>query len=123
MERKENKAVRNSLASYGLRTVLFLAMILCLATGFMLLNACYWMDQSDGRMRSFQKAVGGVGMGADSTPAWNLIHYDPRLQSVDDSNLWPTPGGYPFSPSAVSIVIVFREFPWKDLQIVKADEL
>lgn len=123
MERKENKAVSSAIASSGLRALLFLAVILFLAIGCLFLDAHQWMNQSDGRMRSFQRAVGGVGMGAASTPAWNLIHYDPRLQPVDDSDLWPIPGGYPFSPSAVSIVIVFRESPRKDLEIVKAGEL
>jgi len=123
MERKKNKALRHTLASSGLWAILFLALALCLAASFLLLDAYKWLNRSDEGMRSFQRAVGGVGMGAASAPAWNLIHYDPRLQSVDDYNLWPIVGGYPYSPAAVSIVILFREHPRKDLEIVKTDEL
>jgi len=57
------------------------------------------------------------GSGRDS--AWNLLHYDPRLQGVDDSNLWPVPGSYPYNPSAVSAAVSFREAPREDLRITK----
>ena len=73
-------------------------------------------------MRLFQRSVGGLGMGAAATPAWNVLHYDPRLQPVDDSNLWPIAGSYPYSPSAVSTVVAFRELPREDLKIIKVDK-
>ena len=75
-----------------------------------------------GEMRSFQRLVGGLGMGAASTPAWNVLYYDPRLQPIDDSNLWPIAGGYPYNPSAVSTVITFRELPREDLMIIKVEQ-
>jgi hypothetical protein len=68
-------------------------------------------------MHLFHRTVGGLGMGAAAAPAWNILHYDPRLQSVDDSNLWPIAGSYPYSPSAVSTTVVLRELPREDLQI------
>ena len=72
-------------------------------------------------MRMFQRTVGGLGMGAAATPAWNLLYYDPRLQSIDDSNLWPIPGSYPYSPSGVSSAITLRELPREDLRITKVE--
>ena len=70
-------------------------------------------------IRLFQRSVGGLGMGAAASPAWNLMHFDPRLQSVDDSNLWPIAGSYPFSPSAASASVDIRELPREDLQIIR----
>jgi hypothetical protein len=73
-------------------------------------------------MRSFQRTVGGLGMGSVAAPAWNLLYYDPRLQPVNDSNLWPVAGAYPYSPSALSSVVTFRELPREDLQILKVGQ-
>lgn len=70
-------------------------------------------------MRSFQRAVGGLGMGAGAAPAWNVLYYDPRLQPIDDSNLWPVAGSYPFSPLAASTAVSFREISREDLRIIK----
>jgi hypothetical protein len=86
------------------------------------LDAVYWDPLHGGKdMRLFQRSVGGLGMGAAATPEWNLFYYDPRLQPVDDSNLWPVPGSYPYSPSAASAVVVFREHPREDLQLTKVE--
>jgi hypothetical protein len=72
--------------------------------------------------RLFQRTIGGLGMGATPAPAWNLLHFDPRLQSIDDSNLWPVPGGYPYSPTAASAAVGLREMPQEDLKIIKVDQ-
>jgi hypothetical protein len=73
-------------------------------------------------IRLFQRCVGGLGMGAAATPAWSLLHFDPRLQPVDDSNLWPVAGSYPFSPSAASASVTIRESPRQDLQIIRNEQ-
>jgi hypothetical protein len=72
-------------------------------------------------MRLFQRTIGGLGMGAAATPAWNILHFDPRLQSIDDSNLWPVAGSYPYSPSAASAVIALKELPREDLTIIRIE--
>jgi hypothetical protein len=62
----------------------------CLAILFLTLDAGHKSHSSGmDKMHLFQNTVGGIGMGAAATSAWNLLHYDPRLQSIDDSNLWP----------------------------------
>ncbi len=68
-------------------------------------------------MRLFQRTVGGLGMGSAAAPAWNLLHYDPRLQAVDDSGLWPVPGSLPYSPAAASATVAITELPREDLTI------
>jgi len=60
-------------------------------------------------------------MGAAVVPAWNVLHFDPRLQPVDDSSLWPIAGGYPYSPSAASSAVTFTEIPREDLVITKVE--
>ena len=70
-----------------------------------------WRAQRDGAARVFQKAVGGLGMGAIAAPIWQFINYDPRIMSVDDSITWPVPGGYSFGPERTSTVSSFDEKP------------
>ena len=87
------------------------------------LDAVYWSPRSgDDETRLFQRSVGGLGMGAASTPSWSIIHYDPRLQPIDDSTLWPVPGTFPYSPSAAATVVVFEELPREDLRIIKVKQ-
>jgi hypothetical protein len=68
-------------------------------------------------MVTFQRMVGGVGMGAISTPIWNFINFDPRIQPIDDSTLWPIPGGYSYGPDRTATVSYFEEIPVNQLLI------
>ena len=86
------------------------------------LLAIFWDQYSWERIQSdqmvaFQRMVGGVGMGAISTPIWNFINFDPRIQPVDDSTLWPIPGGYSYGPDRTATVSYFEEFPVNQLLI------
>lgn len=78
-------------------------------------------SDSANEMRLFQRTVGGLGMGAAAAPSWGILYYDPRIQPVDDSGLWPVPGIYPFNPSAASSVVAFKEIPRNDLAITKIE--
>ncbi len=62
-------------------------------------------------MRTFQRATGGTGMGAIATPIWQFINYDARIAIVDDSMMWPVPGGYSFGPDRTGSVTYFEETP------------
>ena len=112
--------MRGSLASGGFKLTIAAAGAACLAVLLLALDSRQDGSCADtGAIRLFQRTVGGLGMGSAATPAWNLLHYDPRLQSVDDSNLWPVAGGYPYSPSAVSAAAGIRELPREDLIIIR----
>ena len=94
----------------------------CLTVLLLMFEESDWRHSSgSGEMRVFQRSIGGLGMGAAAAPAWNVLHYDPRLQSVDDSNLWPIPGSYPYSPSAASSAADIRELPREDLRIIRIE--
>lgn len=56
-------------------------------------------------------------MGAISTPIWNFINFDPRIQPIDDSTLWPIPGGYSYGPDRTATVSYFEEMPINQLLI------
>ena len=71
------------------------------------------------QMIAFQRMVGGVGMGAISTPMWNFINFDPRIQSIDDSIIWPIPGGYSYGPDRTATVSYFEEIPVNQLFLEK----
>lgn len=53
-------------------------------------------EQSAGRM--FQRTVCGLGIGSALRPDWGFATYDPRVDSADETRLWPVPGGYSYSP-------------------------
>ncbi len=114
--------MRSSLASSGLRLLIATLVVVCLTVLLLSFEESCWSHSSLTEVLLFQRTVGGLGMGAASTPAWNLLHYDPRLQPVDDSNLWPVAGGYPYSPSAVSTAAGIRELPREDLEIIRAEK-
>jgi len=115
----EVEALRTSHTSAGARFVFLVIAAAAFAVLVLVLEGNRNNPSAAREMRLFQRAAGGIGMGAAATPAWNLLHYDPRLQGVDDSNLWPVPGSYPYNPSAVSAAVSFREVPREDLRITK----
>lgn len=115
--------MRESIASSGLKLSIVTVAAACLAVLLFTLDSKKDFNSTDtSEMRLFQRSVGGLGMGSAATPAWNLLHYDPRLQSVDDSNMWPVAGGYPYSPSAVSTAAGMRELPREDLKIIRVEQ-
>ena len=123
MGRTKGASVRESLESSGFKLSIAAAAAACLAVLLLALdsrNVSNFADASE--MRLFQRSVGGLGLGSAATPAWNLLHYDPRLQSIDDSNMWPVAGGYPYSPSAASTAAGIRELPRGDLIIFRVEQ-
>lgn len=74
-----------------------------------------WRHVQTEKMVTFQKMVGGLGMGAISTPLYNFINYDARIQPVDDSITWPIPGIYSYGPDRTVTVSYFEEFPRNQL--------
>jgi hypothetical protein len=92
------------------RTILLLLTLLVLLTaGVIIADMRTWSGQQAEDMRTFQRATGGLGMGAIATPLWQFINYDPRILSVDDSITWPVPGGYSFGPDRTGTVSYFEE--------------
>jgi hypothetical protein len=95
--------------------LLFLLGLITLTILTIALDRYYWKRIQSDQMVSFQKMVGGVGMGAISTPIWNFINFDPRIQPVDDSITWPIPGGYSYGPDRTATVSYFEEIPVNQL--------
>src|SRR5512136_1213048 len=96
--------------------LLFLITITVLAIAMDLYS---WKRIQSDQMVAFQRMVGGVGMGAISTPIWNFINFDPRIQPVDDSIAWPIPGGYSYGPDRTATVSYFEEIPFNQLFLEK----
>jgi len=95
---------------------LFFLMVLTALTVLAIAYDQYsWKRIQSDQMVAFQRMVGGVGMGAISTPIWNFINFDPRIQSTDDSTLWPIPGGYSYGPDRTATVSYFEEIPVNQL--------
>ena len=99
--------------------LLFLIVLIALTIFAIAYDQYSWKRIHPDQMVAFQRMVGGVGMGAISTPIWNFINFDPRIQSVDDSTLWPIPGGYSYSPDRAATVSYFEEIPVNQFMIKK----
>jgi hypothetical protein len=95
--------------------LLFLIVLICLTIFAMAWDQYSWKRIQSDQMIAFQRMVGGVGMGAISVPIWNFINFDPRIQPVDDSTLWPIPGGYSYGPDRTATVSYFEEIPVNQL--------
>jgi hypothetical protein len=95
----------------------FLVVLIALTVLAIALDQYSWKRIQSDQMVAFQRMVGGVGMGAISTPIWNFINFDPRIQPVDDSTLWPIPGGYSYGPDRTATVSYFEELPVNQLLI------
>ena len=91
--------------------LLFLIVLITLTMLAMAWDQHSWKRVRSDQMVAFQRMVGGVGMGAISTPIWNFINFDPRIQPIDDSTLWPIPGGYSYGPDRTATVSYFEEIP------------
>jgi len=96
---------------------LFLAVLIALTILTITLDQYSWKRIQSDQMVAFQRMVGGVGMGAISVPVWNFINFDPRIQPIDDSTLWPIPGGYSYGPDRTATVSYFEEIPVNQLLI------
>ena len=102
--------------------LLFLIVLITLTISAMAWDQYSWKRVQADQMVAFQKMVGGVGMGAISTPIWNFINFDPRIQPIDDSITWPIPGGYSYGPDRTATVSYFEEIPFNQLSLVKMNE-
>lgn len=92
------------------RIVLFSVILLVLITAAAIaLDMLAWRGHKAEDIRVFQRATGGLGMGAIATPIWQFINYDARILSVDDSITWPVPGGYSYGPDRTGTVSYFEE--------------
>ena len=101
--------------------LIFLSFLIILNTVAIASDMYVWKHVQAEKMAVFQRMVGGLGMGAISTPIWNFINYDPRIQPVDDSITWPIPGGYSYGPDRTATVSYFEEIP-KNQLIIKREK-
>lgn len=91
------------------------AILIVLAIAAIAYDMSVWKHVQAEKMVTFQRMVGGLGMGAISTPLYNFINYDPRIQPVDDSITWPVPGVYSYGPDRTATVSYFEEIPRNQL--------
>jgi len=58
----------------------------------------FWKDYKEDRIKAFQRYVCGLGLGASVNPRWGFINFDPRVDPIDETGLFPIPGNYSYSP-------------------------
>ncbi len=94
----------------GVAGLLALVISLVLAVGTVLLyeHGSRGTEKQE-TQAAFQLALGGVGMGAITVPAWNFGDFDPRIQPGGYDRIYPIPGGYSYSPDRLTMVSSFRD--------------
>ena len=110
--------------SEGQALLLLLAVIVVLISGF-----TFYDDYSHGarlnrtRTMAFQQMVGGLGMGAVSSPKWCFHAFDPRYESICYAAAYPVPGSYGYCPYDTIVATGFGELGKRTNQIqLKAPE-
>jgi hypothetical protein len=89
--------------------LLIIILLIFTAGAALVLDMPFRQDRRIEKAMIFQRATGGLGMGAIATPIWNRVDYDPRLLSVEECIAWPVPGGYSYGPDRAATVTFFTE--------------
>lgn len=96
--------------SEGQSLLLFLAVIVVLITGFTFYDSyAHGARLNRPRSMAFQQMVGGLGMGAVSSPKWCFHAFDPRYESICYAAAYPVPGSYGYCPYDTIVATGFGE--------------
>jgi len=58
---------------------------------------------------SFQHLTCGFGLGGSINPRWGFNNFDPRVEWIEETNLFPVPAGYIYSPARTLSITDFKE--------------
>jgi hypothetical protein len=96
------------------KEVIYIILVICLvifAVTAIVYDSYGFRTGQRGYINSFQKAIGGLGIGAVAKPSWCYINYDPRVEGVCSCIEWPVPGGYCYCPDHTGSVVYMEESP------------
>ena len=110
--------------SEGQALLLLLAVIVVLISGFTFYDAyAHGARLNRSRSMAFQQMVGGLGMGAVSSPKWCFHAFDPRYESICYAAAYPIPGSYGYCPYDTIVATGFGELGKRTHHIIlKAPE-
>lgn len=77
------------------RILMIIFLLILIASVLLGIETRYYRDSETGQIQQF---LGGLGLGSAIIPEWGFLNYDPRIDFVDETSLWPIPGGYSYSP-------------------------
>ncbi len=90
------------------KNLIMLALVLNLLVAVLLFSELFGYKNLD-KAIGFQSLSGGLGLGASVNPRWGYINFDPRIERIEETNLYPVPGGYVYSPERGTSVSEFNE--------------
>lgn len=93
----------------NIQYLIFVCIITVLAILSLSLDAYSWKHRKADSLISFQRTVGGLGIGATLKPSWCYISYDPRLENQCSCIEWPIPGGYCYCPDHTGTITYIEE--------------
>jgi hypothetical protein len=96
--------------SEGQSLILSLAVIVVLIAGFTFYDAyAFGARLKRPETTAFQEMVGGLGMGAVSSPKWCFHAFDPRYESICYAAAYPVPGSYGYCTYDTVVATGFGE--------------
>ncbi len=92
------------------KRVISLAVLLFLAAvSVVFIDSCTVNGTGTEKVRAFQRLACGLGIGASINPRWGFTVFDPRVETIDETSLFPVPGGYSYSPDRGLSVTAIKE--------------
>lgn len=80
------------------RRVVIAVCILFLVLSSLMIYERYNTNIGHDKVRKFQQLACGFGLGASVNPKWGFMNFDLRIDTIDETVLFPVPGGYSYSP-------------------------
>ncbi len=91
-----------------MKKLIVIILLINLLTLLLLVAERLFKDDLSG-VKEFQSLTFGIGLGASVNPRWGYSIFDPRIERIDETNLFPIPGGYSYVPSKGMCVSDFSE--------------
>jgi hypothetical protein len=91
------------------KIMIFFGMLVIAVMISMYADLHMWKNYKSDKAKAFQRYVCGLGLGASISPEWGFLSYDMRIDPVDETSIWPVPGGYSYSPDNGFSIADFRE--------------
>lgn len=89
--------------------ILSISVLFCLSVAVLIYDSSSQAHERTEKIKAFQQYVCGFGLGASVNPKWGFLNFDPRIDPVDETALFPVPGIYSYSPDRGASVVDINE--------------
>lgn len=94
--------------------ILSISVLFCLSIAVLVYESSSRAHERTEKIRAFQQHIYGFGLGASVNPKWGFLNFDPRIDPMDETGLFPIPGIYSYSPDRGTTVVDIDEIILSD---------